>query len=644
MTSWRVTALAVTPDLKAGSVASRAVATQPFYLNAVVTDSYLAGDDLSMSVTAAGTGIQSGDAVSYTAVILDGTGAEVDRLTGAGRASDHTPFNFGKYEAGGYAVRFEAACGAHSDALQKEFSVVEEGLAVPVVRNLPLSEVGSLEPARYPVKLTVYDERMKAYMEGLQRLSAQDGERTELLVAAYRARVAANELLDPEDRETVRKDYRLESLQEDGGVKLLPLAEGDAAVTAKMLVVAPELINKADAVAFLRGKLADASSTPDERVMSYLGLAAAGEPVLLDITRMLEREGDSLTPAQKLYLGAGLAQLGDFTGADAVYESLGGQLVSEGAVKYVEAGGSLDDRIQNTAAALLLTSVSSHPDAGPLMRFLNGADTDRARSEVLPNLEQLAYLEHFKLPAGESAAKFSVTQNGERREISLSGRGCKSFSLSAQALAEADFSGSKELYACAAYTAHTADAGARDEQAQSRKDLHSGRRGFPRARGHRAGRHPRHLRARRARRLLHGLRPHPGGDALPARPELPGCERLDVGRRGKRGPDGQRLHLPRPRELGAGAAGAAGAGGRGGRPGFLCRGAGGGRRRPGKVIPPSDGVTDGGGPDADGPDVYTLSYYVSMPLSGKFVSESVYVTPHTEGLMAKSARGTIEIR
>lgn len=53
VTSWRVTALAVTPDLKAGSVASRAVATQPFYLNAVVTDSYLAGDDLSMSVTAA---------------------------------------------------------------------------------------------------------------------------------------------------------------------------------------------------------------------------------------------------------------------------------------------------------------------------------------------------------------------------------------------------------------------------------------------------------------------------------------------------------------------------------------------------------------------------------------------------------------
>ena len=641
VTSWRVTALAVTPDLKAGSVASRAVATQPFYLNAVVTDSYLAGDDLSMSVTAAGTGIQSGDAVSYTAVILDGTGAEVDRLTGAGRASDHTPFNFGKYEAGGYAVRFEAACGAHSDALQKEFSVVEEGLAVPVVRNLPLSEVGSLEPARYPVKLTVYDERMKAYMEGLQRLSAQDGERTELLVAAYRARVAANELLDPEDRETVRKDYRLESLQEDGGVKLLPLAEGDAAVTAKMLVVAPELINKADAVAFLRGKLADASSTPDERVMSYLGLAAAGEPVLLDITRMLEREGDSLTPAQKLYLGAGLAQLGDFTGADAVYESLGGQLVSEGAVKYVEAGGSLDDRIQNTAAALLLTSVSSHPDAGPLMRFLNGADTDRARSEVLPNLEQLAYLEHFKLPAGESAAKFSVTQNGERREISLSGRGCKSFSLSAQALAEADFSGSKELYACAAYTAHTADAGAATSRLKVEKTYTPvGADSLERAGTARVD-----IRVTFAPDAPDGC--YTVSDLIPAGMRyLPAQSYQDANGWMWGGVENEAQTVSgyiyrdrgswerEQRELAAEEAD----------PDFFAEEPVADDGARGKAIPASDGVTDGGGPDADGPDVYTLSYYVSMPLSGRFVSESVYVTPHTEGLMAKSARGTIEIR
>ena len=636
VTSWRITALAVTPDLKAGNVASRAVATLPFHLTAVVTDSYLAGDDLSMSVAAAGAGIQSGDAVSYTAVILDGTGAEVDRLTGTGRASDYTPFNFGKYEAGSYAVRFEAECGSYSDALQKEFSVVEEGLAVPVVRNLPLSEIGSLEPARYPVRLTVYDERMKPYMEGLQRLTAQDGERTELLVAAYRARAAANELLDPEDRETIRKDYRLESLQEGGGVKPLPLAQGDAAVTAKMLVVAPELLNKADAVAFLHQKLADAASTPDDRVMSYLGLAAAGEPVLLDISRMLEREAASLTASQRLYLGAALAQLGDFTGADAIYESLGEQLVSEGGVKYVEAGGSLDDRIRNTAAALLLTSVASHPDADPLMRFLNGADTDRARSEVLPNLEQLAYIEHFKLPAGESAAKFSVTLDGERREISLAGRGCKSFSLGARALAEADFSGSRDLYACAAYTARTADAGAATGRLRVEKTYTPvGADALARAGVARVD-----IRVTFAPDAPDGC--YTVTDLIPAGMRyLPAQGRQYSGdwTWGSVENEAQTVNgyiyrdreswEREQRELAAGEAD----------PGYFDEEPEADDGSRGKVIPSSDGAAAG-----EDPDVCTLTYYVSMPLSGNFVSESVYVTPHTEGLAARSARGTIEIR
>lgn len=636
VTSWRITALAVTPDLKAGNVASRAVATLPFHLTAVVTDSYLAGDDLSMSVAAAGAGIQSGDAVSYTAVILDGTGAEVDRLTGTGRASDYTPFNFGKYEAGSYAVRFEAECGSYSDALQKEFSVVEEGLAVPVVRNLPLSEIGSLEPARYPVRLTVYDERMKPYMEGLQRLTAQDGERTELLVAAYRARAAANELLDPEDRETIRKDYRLESLQEGGGVKPLPLAQGDAAVTAKMLVVAPELLNKADAVAFLHQKLADAASTPDDRVMSYLGLAAAGEPVLLDISRMLEREAASLTASQRLYLGAALAQLGDFTGADAIYESLGEQLVSEGGVKYVEAGGSLDDRIRNTAAALLLTSVASHPDADPLMRFLNGADTDRARSEVLPNLEQLAYIEHFKLPAGESAAKFSVTLDGERREISLAGRGCKSFSLGARALAEADFSGSRDLYVCAAYTARAADAPAATGRLRVEKTYTPvGADALARAGVARVD-----IRVTFAPDAPDGC--YTVTDLIPAGMRyLPaqGRQYSSYWTWSSVENEAQTVNgyiyrdreswEREQRELAAGEAD----------PGYFDEEPEADDGSRGKVIPSSDGTAEG-----EDPDAYTLTYYVSMPLSGKFVSESVYVTPHTEGLAAKSARGTIEIR
>ena len=46
VTSWRITALAVTNDLKAGDTAELAAATLPFYLSPLYTDTYLEGDDV----------------------------------------------------------------------------------------------------------------------------------------------------------------------------------------------------------------------------------------------------------------------------------------------------------------------------------------------------------------------------------------------------------------------------------------------------------------------------------------------------------------------------------------------------------------------------------------------------------------------
>ena len=39
----------------------------------------------------------------------------------------------------------------------------------------------------------------------------------------------------------------------------------------------------------------------------------------------------------------------------------------------------------------------------------------------------------------------------------------------------------------------------------------------------------------------------------------------------------------------------------------------------------------------------TLSYYVSASLPGEFVSESAYITPHAEGVSAKTQRSEIII-
>ena len=464
ITSWRVTACAVTSDplVKAGSGVSNAVATLPFYLQVLHSDSYLEGDDVSMTLQSIGTEVTllSGQA-EYTITVHKMDGTEIDRLTASGKPGERVQFNFGKYDAGQYYLQAAVKCGSLSDAVKQEFAVIRQGLTVPVIRSMPLSELSGLSSVRYPVRMLVYDHRMTAYMDGVQKLAGQSGSRTEVLVAAYRTQVAYNELLDPSERMRVYKDERLEQIQGESGVKLLPVSEPDAAVTAKMLAAAPDQINRSSARTFLQEVLKDPAATPDDRVMAQMGLAAAGEPVLLDITRMLEEP--TLTAAQKLYLGVGLAKLGDFTGAEKVYASLGGQIVAEGDLKYVETGGTFDERVQNTAAALMLTSITSNPDADALMRYLNLQNTNRrASTTVLYNLEQLAYIENFTIPAGSVGAKFSYLRDGEKQTVDLSGKGWEAISMSYEALTAAQFEGGKDVYVSAAYTGYADASGAAD--------------------------------------------------------------------------------------------------------------------------------------------------------------------------------------
>lgn len=450
VTSWRITAAAVTNDLKAGNGVSNTIATLPFYLRPLYTDRYMEGDDVAISAGCVGTGITPQTTVSYTVTIFNAQQAQIDQLTADGAAGERTTVNFGKYEVGSYSMLIEGQSGDYHDAVKLPFSVINHAMTVSQIDNVPLNDVHTLTSMTYPVNVTVYDARTAAFMDGLHRLSGQSGSRTELMAAAYRAQVIYNNLLPEDEQSTIRKDARLDDIQtDDGGVKLLPLGEGDAALTAKLLIAAPQLISQEIAANFLQEVLADAASTPDDRVMAYVGLAAAKSPVLLDLTRML-KEDSTLSTAQKLYLGCGIAKLGDFTSAEQVYSDLkdAGVVKKETDLTYVT-GATSEEQLQNTAAALMLTSITSNADADALMRYLNAQNNERSMSyTTLPNLEMLTYLEHFTVPYGEKTGKFSYTLDGETTDVVLDGKGIHTMAMNANDFQNVKFKNRKgDLFA-----------------------------------------------------------------------------------------------------------------------------------------------------------------------------------------------------
>ena len=623
VTSWRITVAAVTPDLMAGNSVSNTIVTLPFYLRPLFTNRYLVGDDVVVSAGSVGTAIQTEDTVDYTVTIFDESGAQIDQMTSSGKAGERTVLNFGKYDEGSYTMLIEGRCGEYSDRVKVPFSVAKDAMTISRIDTVPLDQIQTLSSVSYPVSVSVYDERMAAFMDGLRRLSEQSGARTEVLAASYRAQVLYNQLLAEEDeRITVRRDARLDNIQdsdESGGVRLLPLGAGDAAVTAKMLIAAPELLDQEMAAEFLREVLADAAATPNERIMSYVGLAAAKSPVLLDITRILKQDA-SLTTAQKLYLGCGLAKLGDFTSAEQIYAALkeSGAVKTETNLKYLS-GATNEEQLENTAAALMLTSLISNEDASALMRYLNAQDNERSMSyTTLTNLEMLTYAENFTVPAGGKAGKFSYTLGGETKEEVLDGRGVKALTLNAQDFQSAKWKGlSGKLYAAVRHTVYT---GALDVPPTSK--LAISKTYTP----------ENDFKVSGKRRV--GLKVTFSDDAPSGCYQI--TDFIPSGMRfmpanGKFNPwqewcwstmeqDGQTVR------------------------GYLYRN---------KDIKQDENLDElelprtspvPWDPDTEDPNVYVFTYFVSCVLPGEFVSESAYITPYEAGIAAKSERTTVTIQ
>ena len=452
VTKWRITAVAVTPDGKLGTGVGKAITTLPFYVRAVVTDTYVAGDDITAGVLAVGTQLGLETPVEYKAVLLDAQGKELLTKAWSAPAGTQTYVGLGANEKGSYRLRVEAQGGGLADALELPFTVADVGATARVTQRMELSELPGVEAQRWPIVVRVFDKNLETYMKGLRALGGGWGQRTEILAAAHEAQLLQNELLPKDERPAVPKDPRLSDMQEyDGGARPLPNAQPDAALTAKLLLTAPDLLNRGFAGTFLHSVQTAPEATRESRVMAYVGLAALHEPVLLDVRYQLTLEG--LTTSERLYLGAALASLGDYEGAGAVYEACAGERRQDEAGNVYFEGADENERLKNTGAALTLCSIAGHSDAEALMKYLL-ADLEsqpHKGQNVLVELDMLSYVRYFRFNVGQGGI-FEYREDGKRRRVPLGAHGVQTLVLTAEDFAQANIKAVRgELAAEATY-------------------------------------------------------------------------------------------------------------------------------------------------------------------------------------------------
>lgn len=438
ITSWRITAAAVTSDLKGGSSTGNTIVTQPFYLQTIVTGEYLIGDDISISAMGVGAQVSHGEELEVTAQLKSPDGTVLDTLEAKGQAGRQIPFNFGKRPEGEYLLELSAKSGEYTDALRQPLLVVPSVQTEAVFQDVPFEQISTLESVRYPVRVTVYNTKLEPYLQVLHHLMYRDTDRTEDLAASYEARKLYNALLPEEERESVYKDNRLGDIfdHQSGGIKILPGSEVDVAATAKMFIAAPELTNSYKRAAYFRSVLSDPAAAQEQRVYAYLGLTALEQPILRDIQRLAAEE----RPAnEKLLLGAALAFFGDNAGAEQVLNSLSGLRREQNGLVWYE-GATQEETLKNTANALLLVSLGKTDTAegDGMALWLMEQTVSRKLADTPVSLELLTYLKNFGFD-GLPESKFSYMEDGKLQEVTLDKNGMTTLSFYKDALEQADF-------------------------------------------------------------------------------------------------------------------------------------------------------------------------------------------------------------
>ena len=432
ITSWQVTAQAVTADLQVGGGQSAVIVSQPFFVDVAMVEKYLAADKPKIKLRSYGKGLTAGAEIKYE-ISYPEQNIETKKITG--QAFESAWVDLPSLGVGNHKIRIKAKAGNLEDIITKSFSVIESNLLKNTQNFYTLSEETKVTGAAdRPTELTFSHKERGYYYNQLKWRLWTYGDRFDQKIARFQAQSLLNTYFK---EEISPADFSFTLFQpEDGGVAILPYSSSDLLFSAKAAEVAADRLDKLALKSFFQKVLANQKSNIDEVVYAIYGLANLGEPILTDLNIFLSNHQD-LSPQLKLYLIRGLANLG----AKEYAESLLTEILTkygEEMTPYIrlKLGEEEDDYTENTFQAAVIAAKVSLPQAFALFDY---AVSHPAKLQ-LNTLDELSYLTAALPNIPNETVSFSYQLDGEKKSVTLKNNELYSLALNADQLAKIKFS------------------------------------------------------------------------------------------------------------------------------------------------------------------------------------------------------------
>ena len=415
LTSWRITAIAVTDDLCGGNTKSSVTTKIPMFTNVAFTDTFITGDTVSFGVRTYGESITGTQSIKYLATIKNSNGAAIATKQQTAQAGTDASFTFDSLSAGKYTFEISATAGDLSDAQALNFEVKETASQIRIRREIKPEEINEIQAQKYPLTLMISSKEYMTYNKILNTLLAMPSIREEERAAGMYA-------------------YKLncEMTGEEYSANDLPdVYSEDLYMLARLCMMTPEYVNKTKAIYAFEEALRDVSSSSEQISSAYLGLAALEQPVLNDIRHLLQNNDGSFDTEDLLRLCAAAAIIGDYDFAQNYYsENIAANIINytlpDGTLtKHYQISQNEPENVEVTALAAITAFVLNNDDADELAGYLIYAKENITGANggiFYPICELTVYLKYFA-PKNNEEVLISYNNGETRVSVSTAKRG-----------------------------------------------------------------------------------------------------------------------------------------------------------------------------------------------------------------------------
>jgi len=417
LTAWRLTYQAVTGNLHAGSGTAKVIVKLPFFVDAIVGDTYLTGDKPVIPIRSFGGGLKGGSAISFSVKLKSDSDGIVFEQNLTAKAFETSNLQLPALEIGHYKL---SITGKTKEDLQD--TLVLPVNVVNTIMTRKRTDFYFLEDKtriigadNAPTMLTFVDYERSQYLNLLWSLAWVGGSRIEQKLAPMVSREMLKKYFPDlqdfwDEEQAVLSSYQTHN----GGIAILPYADDDLELSVKIAGLYQKAFDTALLAEYFYRIADDPEETRERGITALYGLAALGEPVLQEVIVVLGQEG--LNVNERLYLILALIELGDEQRA-AVYlqELLKAHGETAGKYMRINTGSDQDDILDATALAALAAATVNYEESYKLQQYV----LENYTKDILVYLQQLMYLNKALPRMPKEEASFSYYLDGKEQKVSL---------------------------------------------------------------------------------------------------------------------------------------------------------------------------------------------------------------------------------